>query len=322
MPISLYFTLVAALIDPLIVCLVAISGGAVLAAFLWLDRVEPEPRAAIIHAILWGATTAVSIALIGNQTVGWLYGETAKAVVAAPIFEELGKGLGIWWMVRKGRVRTGFDGIVYAGLVAGGFAAVENSMYFTRARAGLLDGGGGIDALMAVFTMRGVITPFAHPLLTLLTGYGIAMAAQKGRKIRFGDFWGLPIAVALHAGWNGSLAIMPYAGLIIVIVGYIIALTAAATVLVVVRKKATRLYPRWISTLAFAYNLTPVECETFCTWKQIKFRRKSLATGDRGAFDALHSAIVRLMEYHAGNGTRNVAWLVRDLNEARKVSPI
>jgi hypothetical protein len=175
---------------------------------------------------------------------------------------------------------------------------------------------------MAEFTMRGVIAPFAHPLFTLLTGYGIAMAAQKGRKIRFGDFWGLPIAVALHAGWNGSLLIMPNAGNIIVFVGYIIALTAAATVLVIVRKKATRLYPRWISTLAFAYNLTPVECETFCTWKQIKFRRKSLATGDRGAFDALHSAIVRLMEYHAGNGTRNVAWLVRDLNEARKVSPI
>lgn len=87
-------------------------------------------------------------------------------------------------------------------------------------------------------------------------------------------------------------------------------------------QKATRLYPRWISTLAFTYNLTPVECTTFHTWERVKARRKSLPKRDRAAFDALHSAIVRLMEHHAGGRRGSDMALVRELHEARRVAII
>jgi len=320
-PLALLNVVSAVAVSPISVILVALSGGIVLAAFLWLDRVEPEPIAAKMHAILWGATTAVSIALVCNEAVGALYGEIAAAVGAAPLSEEIAKGLGIWWMVRKGRVRTGFDGVVYAGLVAGGFAAVENFVYFGVAA---MDG-----SLMSTFFMRGVLTPFAHPLFTLLTGFGIAIAAQKGRKVRVFDFWGLPLAVAGHAGWNGSIAASDahymetgssWVWWPLVILGYVAAFAIAVATLIVVRKKATRLYPRWISTLAFTYNLTPVECATFHTWERVKARRKSLAKRDRAAFDALHSAIVRLMEHHAGGRRGSDVALVRELHEARRVA--
>lgn len=322
-PLALLNALAAVLYAPTIVLLVAISGGAVLAAFLWLDRVEPEPIAAKLHAILWGGTTAVSIALVGNETVGALYGEIAGAVIAAPVFEEVAKGLGIWWMVRKGRVRTGFDGVVYAGLVAGGFAAVENFIYFGIAA---MDG-----SLLWSFFTRGVMTPFAHPLFTLLTGFGIAVAAQQGRNVRIFDFWGLPLAIALHAGWNGSLAAIEAhhqetgsapAWWPLVVLGYATAFILAAATLFLVRKKATRLYPRWIGTLAFTYNLTPIECATFDTWDRVKARRKALSRRDRAAFDVWHSAIVRLMEHHAGGRRGGDVGLVRALHEARRIAPV
>lgn len=322
-PLALLNVFLAVIYAPTVVLLVAISGGAVLAAFLWLDRVEPEPIAAKLHAILWGGTTAVSIALVGNGAVEALYGEIAAAVIAAPVFEEVAKGLGIWWMVRKGRVRTGFDGVVYAGLVAGGFAAVENFVYFGMAA---VDG-----SLLSTFFLRGVMTPFAHPLFTLLTGFGIAVAAQRGRNVRISDFWGLPLAVALHAGWNGSIVANEVhfqetgsdpAWAPLVILGYVAVFILAVATLFVVRQKATRLYPRWIATLAFTYNLTPIECATFHEWAQVKARRKALPRRDRAAFDVWHSAVVRLMEHHAGGRRGSDVGLVRALHEARRVAPV
>lgn len=307
-PLALLNILVAVLMQPISVLLVAVSGGIVLAVFLWLDRVEPEPMVHKLHAILWGATVAVSIALVGNETVGYYFGEVAKALFAAPFFEEIGKGLGIWWMVRKGRVRTTFDGVVYAGLVAGGFAAVENFVYFAMAG----------DYLVGTFIGRGIITPFAHPLFTIPIGVGLAMAVQRGRGVRIYDFWGLPLAMLLHSGWN-LMTMQVGPAFIVLVLFYISIFVLVVIVLCLLRRNATRLYPRWIGTLAFTYRLTPVECETFHTWRSIQARRRILVRSDRKSFDALHSAIIRLMEYNAHGRHGSDHGLVQDLYEARRV---
>ena len=54
------------------------------------------------------------------------------------------------------------DGIVYAAMVGLGFAFTENILYYGRTA---LEGG---VPLAATFFVRGVLSPFAHPVFTCL----------------------------------------------------------------------------------------------------------------------------------------------------------
>ena len=93
---------------------------------MWLDRVEPEPWPARIHALLWGATVAVVIAGTINSIVAVAWGETAAAVLSAPIVEETAKAFAIVYAVRRRELDGVMDGVVYAGWSALGFAVVED----------------------------------------------------------------------------------------------------------------------------------------------------------------------------------------------------
>lgn len=191
---------------------------------LWLDRSEPEPRSAKIHAFLWGAFVAGLISVIVNTTVGLTLGETAAAVASAPTIEEITKGLGIAWMVRRKEVDGPMDGIVYAGWVALGFAMIENVSYFQFAFEQ--------DLLIQTFVVRALLTPFAHPLFSMWIGLAIGLAI-RGRRSAWTGVWGLFVAMALHAAWNGSLTIGGTEGgapFTIVVILLFIALFAAAAI--------------------------------------------------------------------------------------------
>jgi RsiW-degrading membrane proteinase PrsW (M82 family) len=187
----------------------------IVAAILWVDRWEPEPSWMLLTAFLWGASVAVFAAgfvndsayVLGELALGTGGGLLVGPVISAPIAEEAFKGLfllGLLWLRRRefdGLV----DGIVYAGLVAAGFAFTENILYFGRAFAsdGLAGEGGGV---LAVFLVRGLLSPFAHPLFTSLIGLAVGIAAGRrstGTKVLvlIGGYLG---AVVLHALWNAS----------------------------------------------------------------------------------------------------------------------
>jgi hypothetical protein len=92
------------------------------------------------------------------------------------------------------------DGIVYAAMVALGFAMMENITYYIRA----FDAGGAVS-LQTVFIMRGVISPLGHPLFTAMTGIGVAYAAtHRGAGRTVAPIAGLFGAMLLHGLWNGS----------------------------------------------------------------------------------------------------------------------
>ncbi|MGH3781873.1 MAG: PrsW family intramembrane metalloprotease [Pseudonocardiaceae bacterium] len=97
------------------------------------------------------------------------------------------------------------DGIVYAGLVATGFAFTENVLYFGRAFAidGFVGDGGGVAV---VFLMRGVLAPFAHPVFTAMTGIAVGLAVRRRNRVRWTllPFIGYLGAVGLHSLWNAS----------------------------------------------------------------------------------------------------------------------
>jgi len=177
----------------------------------WVDRWEPEPRAAVVFAFMWGAGVAVLLALLVgaevDNVINSLGGpgpgyEFFGAVVQAPIVEEVGKGLGIliiFFAARK-HFDGPVDGLVYAAWVAGGFAFTENILYFGSqiiAREGIFE----------IFIVRGIMSPFAHLMFTAFIGIALGLAARRGGTLTAIGYFivGLIPAILLHAFWNGAL---------------------------------------------------------------------------------------------------------------------
>jgi len=179
---------------------------------LWIDRFEPEPHSALIAAFAWGAIVATAISLVLNGIGGLILqgllggvGAPLTAPLVAPVVEELSKGAALvgLYLWKRDEFNGVIDGIVYASIVGLGFAAVENILYYSRT---LVDASGG--GLPALFLLRGVLAPFAHPLFTSMFGIGIGLRLQSTNPNtrRFSPWIGLGAAIFLHSLWN-SVAI-------------------------------------------------------------------------------------------------------------------
>lgn len=188
---------------------------------MWIDRYEPEPPGLLAFAFFWGATVAVFISyLLNSLNQAAFYDATHDAAVAsalggvisAPVVEELSKGICLFLLfLWKRKEFDGIvDGVVYATMVALGFAMTENVQYY----GGALSKGG--DAAGAVFVLRGMLSPFSHPLFTSMTGIGVGWAAQSTRwPVKLLAPWlGLGMAMGLHAMWNLSATIQAEAWLL------------------------------------------------------------------------------------------------------------
>ena len=188
----------------------------VIGALRWLDRYEPEPTGLLVFAFAWGATVAALAAAIINtasavaiaRTGGASEGMASTAVLVAPWVEEAAKGLAVLLVLRFRRSEFDgiVDGIVLAGMAGVGFAFTENILYFGRAflvgeELGVT---GGFFAVGVTFVLRGVLSPFAHPLFTAMTGIGLGIAAlATTRRVRWlAPLGGFLLAVLLHATWN------------------------------------------------------------------------------------------------------------------------
>ena len=183
--------------------------GIVIPTFLWLDRFESEPTRYLVGAFLWGALVAAVLAALFNTSAIAVIEATTDpeaalattAVLVAPVAEEALKGvlvLLVWWFLRH-EFDGITDGMVYAGVCAAGFAFTENMQYLAVAWS---EGGG--EALTATFVARCVMSPFAHPMFTVLTGIGIGVAATSrtwGPRV-VAPVAGFVLAVLAHALWN------------------------------------------------------------------------------------------------------------------------
>lgn len=167
-----------------------------------LDRYDPEPAWALAMVFVWGAVAACGVSGVINTVFASLFGEGASAVLSAPVVEEFMKGLAVAGMFYFWRREFDgvVDGIIYATFVALGFAAVENVIYYARAAKQ------GDTALTGLFVLRGVITPWAHPLFTAMTGigFGVSRETATGALRWAAPFLGYAAAVFLHFIWNGS----------------------------------------------------------------------------------------------------------------------
>ncbi|MFD5086119.1 PrsW family intramembrane metalloprotease [Kitasatospora sp. NPDC058406] len=116
------------------------------------------------------------------------------------------------------RPRTLAAGVVLGGITACGFAFTENALYLGRAftddQQQRLDSIGlgeapslrDFDGTVQTFVLRGLLSPFAHPLFTALTGLGLALTLTTGRRLlaRLAAPTGLVLSMALHGTWNAA----------------------------------------------------------------------------------------------------------------------
>ncbi len=250
------------------------------ALVLFLDRLEPEPRAALVFAFAWGAGIAALAALVVN-TAGLVYvtqpdlgsgtGEYVSATFGAPVVEETMKGLvlaGLLWR-RRAELDGPTDGVIYAAMVGLGFATIENVGYYINAL--VTPDRGGIALLGYTFVLRGVASPLLHPIFTSMTGLGVAYAAS-----RRGAGWrpvaaGWLAAVLLHGIWNG-LSAYGAAGLVTAYLIMACVLAGIVAVLVADRRRVVGLIRHYLP----AYTATGlVTADDIAMLASLRARRRA-----------------------------------------------
>jgi RsiW-degrading membrane proteinase PrsW (M82 family) len=285
---------------------------------IWLDRVEPEPWSARMHAFLWGAFVATAVSGIVNELVGAGFGAGASLVISAPVIEEIMKAIGIWYAVRRKELDGVMDGVVYAGWTALGFAVVENFLYL-----GLAEQEG---QLLLVFVLRGLLTPFAHPLFTAWTGIAIGMAVAKGKPLFPTVVGGLALSILCHAAWNGAASYGAELSALVLLgamVMFVVLFVAVAVTLRKMRVRDQRRFVQLVPWLAQRYGMAEHEISVFADWQQMLAVRKQLTRSQRRSFDGVHSALARLAHLHDQPGDTDPGTeqaLASRLNQARSSS--
>jgi RsiW-degrading membrane proteinase PrsW (M82 family) len=185
------------------------------ALILYLDRLEPEPRALLAAIFGAGAGIAVITALLGRALhtgaittpelephASITAAVSAGTAVGGALVAESLNGLVLVALLasRRTEIDGVEDGVVYGSMVGLGFALVANVYGY----AGAWNSGAG--ALAEEFTRRGIFGPVFQALCTSLIGLGVAFAAARpavpGRHLAIVVGW--VGAVALDALWNHS----------------------------------------------------------------------------------------------------------------------
>lgn len=298
----------------------------VLLAVHVVDRWEPEPRRLLAFALTWGAVMSVAattliqplfLAAFGPRAATQAQALEFLATVEAPVVEETSKGLGLLILMLAARkhVDGPVDGIVYGMTIAAGFAFTENILYFGRMFS---ETSGSAASLAVIFTMRGVLSPFAHAMFTGTLGLVMGLAARRWSPgLVVGAFvMGLIPAMLLHNIWNSAGADFFFLYVLVQIPLF----GAAILVVYVLRRSEARLTRARLTEYARAGWFTPLEVDMLATprgraaglrWAASTGRRNEMRTFIRTATDL---AAVR-QRVLSGRDVRGYAAAQRELLE-------
>jgi len=213
------------------------------ALILYLDRMEPEPRALLAAIFGAGAGVAVITALLGRVlNTGVITTPDLRphssvevtvsvgAALGGAIVAETLNGLVLLALLasRRTEIDGVEDGVVYGSMVGLGFALVANVYAYSIAW------NSGAVAVADEFARRGIFGPVFQALCTTLIGLGVAYAAARpaaaGRYLAIAAGW--VAAVALDALWNhsvregGTSLAITYVILLAVLAGLVAAVVA------------------------------------------------------------------------------------------------
>ncbi|MGM9802992.1 MAG: PrsW family glutamic-type intramembrane protease [Muribaculaceae bacterium] len=160
--------------------LAAIIPAVILVLYIYGKDDRPEPVGQLVKAFLLGALSAplslcisLPLRILGYYTenpVG-LFDCFRTSFYGAALPEEIAKLFVLWLVLRRNKYYDEyFDGIVYAGCVGMGFAAIENVLY-------LVD---QLEMWRTVSVMRAFLAVPGHFLFAMLMGYYYSIAHFKG----------------------------------------------------------------------------------------------------------------------------------------------
>ncbi|MGJ3509969.1 PrsW family intramembrane metalloprotease [Enemella sp. A6] len=193
-------------------------------AFILSDRWRPQRLWIWLLALGWGACVATFLSMqINTWAAGNLSIEgsgdpataSRAAIFVAPFVEEATKGSVLFLLAILLRYRwvSRLSAVSLAGLSAIGFAYVENILYYGRAYRYAAETYGVAspdEALRQIFFLRGVMTPFAHPLFTIMIGIGLGLALRtKSKTVRIlAPLVGFLAAAFLHMSFNATATLV------------------------------------------------------------------------------------------------------------------
>lgn len=300
----------------------ALALGIVVPTFLWVDRLESEPARVLWFAFLWGALVATFGAMILNQlgveiiAAGGGDAMVLAPVLVAPVTEELLKGLGV--AVIFFRMRREFngitDGIVYAGIIAAGFAFVENILYLGTAYVEI-----GTPGLVAIFIMRCLVSPFAHPMFTICIGLAFGAIAHRRR---LSSAWlvllGLAGAIFLHFLWNYSAVVAADAYLFVFVLVQVPLFIAFILMLRWSRRRESRILRDALTGYGINGWYTPAEVAMLAdAGERRRARRWAAGVGGRRAARAMtafqdESGDLAMVRKHLASEGPDPEWLRRE----------
>lgn len=288
-----------------------------LAVYLWIpwivDRYDPEPTWALAMTLAWGAIAACGfsalvntmVAVFGDATFGKPAGDVLSACVSAPIVEELTKGMAVFFMFYF--MRRQFDGVVdgviYATFAALGFAAVENILYYgNAAKAEMLQQKEGM--FLGTFFVRGILSPWIHPLYTSMTGLGFGIARETTKPwLRWcAPIAGYAFAVFLHSVWNTAATLSGDLVALMLPLWFLFVLSFFGLVIYLVVRKG-RIIRDHLKDEVLMGNLTPWELALITS--PIGRWRATFSWGGRAGRRFIDvAARLALSKWHTGRATQ------------------
>jgi RsiW-degrading membrane proteinase PrsW (M82 family) len=216
--------------------------------FVWADRYRPQRLLVWYLSLGWGAAVATFISINVNT---WAAQQMAiggdgdpatqarAAIFIAPFVEEASKATVLFLIaiVARYRLVSKVSLVVLAGLSAAGFAFTENIIYYARVivySSETIGVGDAEAALNQIVVLRGVMTCFGHPLFTMMTGIGVAVALRTRSKVVrvLAPLAGYGAAALLHMVFNSQASLNSGSSLLLIY--FLVALPAVITAVVYV----------------------------------------------------------------------------------------
>ena len=217
--------------------------------FLIVDRFRPQRPLVWFYALGWGSCMAVWISRYANTWVGQHMGvvgfgdpatATRVAVFVAPFIEEFAKATVLFWLailVRQ-RLVSKLTMVCLGGLSAAGFAFTENVQYYWHLiweATHRIDVGNPQEVVLQLVWLRGVVTAFGHPLFTIMTATGLAIALRTRSKVVrvLAPLAGFLLAAGLHMLFNSQASLQSNDGQLMMYLLIAVPMVLSVTIFVV-----------------------------------------------------------------------------------------
>ena len=323
---------------PLLLSVLLSFGAAGIYAYVIysLDRYEKEPALLLVGVFLWGAVVAVVGAAIAELVFQFgLFTLTGSKAVAAfttvslfgPLVEETVKGFAVLlvFLIFRSEFDDLMDGLVYAGIVALGFAATEN----TFALFGLGYHKLGYEGLYALFFIRVILGGWNHAFFTAFTGIGLAMARLSPRSPvkLIAPIGGWVVAVFFHSLHNTLVSLLGLGGLALSLLvdwsGWLVIFGVVVWALL----RERRWMKKYLSEEVGNDTITSRQYVVATSlWRQTAARMAGMASGrfrSTSRFYQLLGELAEKKEQRAQLGEESCAAAIGELRaEAARLSPL